>query len=303
MNFLTSPHPAAALRFAAVSLILILVFSACQDNKASFVPPDHQVILHPQDTSMVLIPAGFAVLGNVPEDWPYPWGNYRLPSGQDTAWVDSFYIDRYEVSNQEYAAYLNLALGAGLITVSANHDVYDTLNHRLIEISAPEARVMYTQNPPAFFPRAGYEMTPAVMVSWYGADAFARFYGGRLPTDAEWEKAARGLSSSLGNLQGIGIGHPYPWGDEPPNSELANYGQPQGAGQSIKSYPQGMSWFGAYNMAGNVREWTATTVGSYKALRGGSYLDNAEELRTAMRHQFDPTSTYPSYGFRCASDP
>lgn len=296
----------AALRRLATATALIclaalaLAFSACQKDEGSTPLPDHQIVLNPADSAQVLVPAGYAVLGNAPDGW----GNYSLPSGQDTAWVDSFYLDRYEVTNQAYAAYLNGAQAEGQIAYLSG-DVYDTLGRLLVETSSADCRVFYADSIYTYLPKAGYEMTPAVMVTWYGASAFAAFYGKRLPTDQEWEKAARGGSGALGSLFGVPVGYPYPWGDEGPTPELANFGRAPGTGapQLVDSYPQGMSWYGAFNMAGNVMEWTATSMGSTRVLRGGSFLSSPADLLNAMRFYFDPGAAFASYGFRCVSDP
>jgi iron(II)-dependent oxidoreductase len=157
----------------------------------------------------------------------------------------------------------------------------------------------------SFLPQQGSVLTPVTLVSWYGAGSFAAYYNLRLPTDLEWEKAARGIADVFGNHFGIGYGYPYPWGDADPTPLLANFGkQPNtGAPQPVTSYPQGMCWYGALNMAGNVMEWTATTVGSTRILRGGNYSSSAADLRTGMRFYYDPNATFASFGFRCVADP
>jgi formylglycine-generating enzyme required for sulfatase activity len=280
---------------------LAITFWACQksDNE-TFVLPSNQIILDARDSTRVLVPAGYAVLGNLPQGW----GNYTLPSGQDTAWVDSFYIDRYEVSNQKYADYLNLALIDGLIdTVAGN--VYDLSAHLLIKTSSPDCRIHFVDSLAAFVPVQGSSLTPAALVSWYGAGSFAAYFDLRLPSDAEWEKAARGIADVFGTRFGIGYGYPYPWGDTEPSPALANFGKPPntGAPQPVNSYPQGMSWYGALNMAGNVMEWTASSIGSTRILRGGSYSSTAADLHTGNRFYYDPNATFASFGFRCVADP
>jgi formylglycine-generating enzyme required for sulfatase activity len=280
---------------------MALAFWSCQKDDGATALPSHTIIANPLDSTMVLVPAGFAVFGNVPTGW----GNYTLSSGEDTAWVDSFYIDRYEVTNQEYAVYLDSALALGLINLSSGN-VFDAQNHLLIKTSSSECRIAYIESQTTFIPKIGYEQTPAVMVSWWGAGAFAAFYGQRLPTELEWEKAARGVSNLLGSVDGVGFGYIYPWGDQNPTPELANFGHSPGMGapQLVTALSQGTSWYGALNMAGNVMEWTATSIGSnYRVLRGGSYLSSAADLRTPMRFFYDPVATFDSYGFRCVSDP
>ena len=166
-----------------------------------------------------------------------------------------------------------------------------------------ECRVSYNDTLSEFVAETGYEEWPVVEVSWHGALAYAEYYGERLPSEAEWEKAARGTVNVFGVIDGVGAGYPYPWGDAQPNGELANFGNSFGSPEDVQSYPQGMSWFGAFNMAGNVWEWTGTTEGSKRVRRGGSYISPPDRLKTAARYFSDPFTTDRAVGFRCAKDP
>jgi formylglycine-generating enzyme required for sulfatase activity len=137
---------------------------------------------------------------------------------------------------------------------------------------------------------------PVVMVTWYGADAYCRWAGGRLPTEAEWEYAARGPE-----------GHSYPWGNRPPSCELARYGDCARSPIPAASLPEGASWCGALDMAGNVWEWVADWFGPYPAthqvnpsgpssggvrvLRGGGWHSPWWEIRAISRlHDTAPSS-------------
>jgi formylglycine-generating enzyme required for sulfatase activity len=129
---------------------------------------------------------------------------------------------------------------------------------------------------------------PVVMVTWHGAAAYCEWAGGRLPTEAEWEYAARGPKGNL-----------YPWGDAPPTCDLANYGDCSRVLVQAGSRPAGASWCGALDMAGNVWEWVADWFGSYSGLaqenptgpasgdvpvlRGGGWHSPRRELRAAYR--------------------
>ncbi len=140
---------------------------------------------------------------------------------------------------------------------------------------------------------------PVIGVTWHDADAYCRQYGKRLPTEQEWEKAARGTD-----------GRKYPWGNEEPNRSLASYdwdGKRSWQGYttlaSVESYEAGKSPYGLYNMAGNVWEWTSSDYGSSdKVLRGGSWLYNADFLPSTHRHGLTPSNWDFNDGFRCAQD-
>lgn len=275
-----------------------ILLTSCEEEKNSVNLPAPQPILS-SDSTQVLVPAGFAVLGNAPDGW----GNYTLQSGADTAWVDSFYIDRYEVSNQQYADYLSAALDSGLVILDSA-GVFDALSGSLLlQTSSLECRISYDEDSLKFMAETGYEDWPVVEVSWFGAQAFTEFYGKRLPTEVEWEKAARGTVNVFGVIDGVGVGYPYPWGDSEPDDQLANFGNAFGAPEDVQSYPEGMSWFGAFNLAGNVWEWTATVEGSSRVRRGGSYISPSERLKTGTQYFSDPATTDRAIGFRCAADP
>jgi formylglycine-generating enzyme required for sulfatase activity len=180
---------------------------------------------------------------------------------------------------------------------------------------------------PAYWddPRLNKPEHPVVGVNWEDAKAFCEYRGKRLPTEAEWEKAARGPKANL-----------YPWGDEFDSAKV-NYGKNHDATMPVDAYPEGVSYYGLYNMAGNVFEWVSDwydpryygrletmvnpagpakplwlggtgtyvdrlTVGEKRVIRGGSWIAPEGTVRATHRFWNHPLNN--SYGvglgFRCA---
>jgi len=192
-------------------------------------------------------------------------------------YLTAYYIDRYEVANGEYRKFIK----------ATGHRTPDFWTDP--DLSAPEL--------------------PVVGVSWEDADAYCKWKGKRLPTEAEWEKAARGLD-----------GGRWPWGNEFDPSRANLYGSADGFQFTapVKSFPAGKSPFGVYNMAGNVWEWCADWYaedyyanspaknpkgparGQLRVIRGGSWDDTKAKLRVTNRYADYPTNSAYNLGFRCA---
>jgi len=155
---------------------------------------------------------------------------------------------------------------------------------------------------------------PVTNVSYYEADAYARFVGKRLPTEAEWEKA----SSWNEDLQRSTL---YPWGDERPTAKHANLLESYSwAPSKVGSYQKGKSYYGCHQMIGDVWEWTCSEYTLYpgfksrfseytdkwainqKVLRGGSFATPANQIRNSYRNYFRPHDRILFVGFRCAKD-
>jgi len=188
--------------------------------------------------------------------------------------LDAYWIDKYEVSNAQYKK----CVETGSCTAPHSTSRYDN---------------------------SDYANHPVVNVDWYQASAYCEWAGGRLPTEAEWEKAARGPN-----------GNKYPWGGESPSCELTNYNQCKGGTTAVGSYPKGESYYYAMDMAGNVWEWVndwyasydasdtdnptgPTTDRDFRVIRGGSWYSNYGDIRSANRYWSYPDIRYDNYGFRC----
>jgi iron(II)-dependent oxidoreductase len=235
----------------------------------------------PVPDGMVRIPPGWFLMGSDPQKDPDAG-----PQEQPQRWVhlDEFEIDRYEVSNSHY---LRFVLATG-------------------RVGPP-----YWKADP--FPDK-MAMHPVIGVSWEDALAYCHWIGKRLPTEAEWEKAARGSDGRI-----------FPWGNEPAGwlkSNIAHPGSKRGVKYpplaNVNRYDRGVSPYGVYQMAGNAGEWvadwfdpeyygTATSynpegpaVGQDKVFRGGSWNEDPEVARSAGRGAGAPDHRSYLIGFRCA---
>jgi formylglycine-generating enzyme required for sulfatase activity len=307
--------------------ILLLFLTACttavsndilSEATSSVVPtatgtavPLPPTITDAQGIPMVLVPAGAFMMGSVPgaaddecslffdeatcqNDW------YLGEEPQHQVVLDAFYIDQYEVTNGRYAH----CVTAGVCDPPAR--------------SSSATHSSYYDNPEF----ADY---PVIYVGWEEAVAYCQWRGARLPTEAEWEKAARGEDGRL-----------YPWGDTAVGhgDEIAanfcdqncdlRWRHPEvddgyADTSPVGIFAAGVSPYGAYDMAGNVDEWvqdwyradwyanspnedpTGPESGDFRVIRGGSWHAPGNSIRVSARHRSDPTGDY--IGIRCALTP
>lgn len=235
---------------------------------------------------------------DLPDDMVYvPGGRYTAasPSLQNpSARLDDFFIDRFEVSNAAYARFVESGGYVdrrhwGDMAASAGATSPDGPIPGLTDRTGlPGPRGWAGQAPPA-----GQERHPVTGVTWHEASAYCRSIGRRLPTFFEWEKAARD-----GEIMYIG-GVYMPWGPVGPGADVearANFG---GTGTApVDAHPAGISPYGAYAMAGNVKEWLANQAGRGRAVTGGSWEDPLYLF--AQVGAVDPTTSSAALGFRCA---
>ncbi|MBX3235682.1 MAG: formylglycine-generating enzyme family protein [Nitrospiraceae bacterium] len=202
---------------------------------------------------------------------------------QHRVWLDRFEIDLHEVTTRQYAAFLSQEKR---ITPWLWESVDLAVHHD----------------------------RPVIGVSWGDAEAYCRWRGRRLPTEAEWEKAARGTDGRL-----------YPWGNSAPTQAQANFALGARFSYSqalmpVRSYETGVSPYGLFQMAGNVWEWVADwyeagyyerspvrnppgpEAGSFKVLRGGAWSDLPKYLLTYGRFKLSPDTQNSYTGFRCAKN-
>ena len=243
---------------------------------------------------MVYVPAGEFMMGSHGAD---PKADTD-ESPRHTVYLDSYWIDRLEVTNFRYAEFLN-TLGDHIGTCEGQDCAETQVEDKNSHILRQGGRYVVER---------GFEDHPVTQVNWYGARAYCRWAGARLPTEAEWEKAARGVD-----------GRAYPWGKEMPNCKKAQYGDCGGETVPVGTKPRGDSPYGALDMAGNVWEWVADWYepayyrsspaqnplgpepGLHKAFRGGSWGYPPTFLRTTDRARNRPTYAGFDIGFRCAA--
>jgi len=242
---------------------------------------------------MVLVPAGEFIMGS---DKKVDRVAYRSEFPQRRVYLDAFEISKYEVTNLQYLKFI-LATGRNP-QIDWRYDggnFQDTMTHH-----------------------------PIMHVSWYDADAYCKWAGQRLPSEAEWEKAARGEDGRIN-----------PWGKESAGLTRANFGRTGISGPvrdrperlllyppliSVDKYDNAVSPYGTYQMMGNVSEWVADWYdqdyyktapdrnpkgpekGTQKAFRGGGWMDSTTTMRAAMRNGTDPNTKINWMGFRCARD-
>jgi formylglycine-generating enzyme required for sulfatase activity len=235
---------------------------------------------------MVLVPAGEFVMGN----------NYGETGErpEHRVYVGDFFIDRCEVTNDKYAAFLNVV--GNRMENGAHYLLLDSEDCRIDQINGK------------FVSEEGYGDHPVAMVTYFGAGAYARWAKKRLPTEAEWEKAARG---------GL-VGKAYPWGEDI-DTTRANYGRMRMETTPVAMFaPNGL---GLYDMAGNVGEMVSDfyseryyqdspksdpkgpETGDIHVVRGGSWLSDPAGAEVFAREKAQPPYvTLPNVGFRCAKD-
>ncbi len=228
---------------------------------------------------LVRVPAGKFIMGSDKTQDPQAYDD-ELPQGRVT--LPEYWIGKTEVTNAQYATF---------VTAAGHAAPPDWSGGRMPE---------------------GKENHPVTNVTWDDAVAFSQWAGRvagrtiRLPSEAEWEKAARGADGRI-----------YPWGNDPPDEKLCNFNNNAGHTTPIGDYPAGASPYDALDMAGNAWEWTGSLYRAYpyqtaderedpnsrgtRVLRGGSFDNASQNVRCAIRGRYYPEYRYDSIGFRVVS--
>jgi len=282
---------------------------------------------------MVKVPAGAFTMGTEPRDdqgkaqefgSSKPW--YLDESPQHKVTLDAFWIDKYEVTNAQYRDFViknnyfipngwekNGYLLSRDVLSFANITKLRKLATDTYHLDMDTTKMKYDELLDAIVAsEKELDNLPVTGVTWFQARDYCKAQGKRLPSEAEWEKAARGTD-----------GREYPWGNKWDETRL-NIGSGEGWKHGVApvgSYPKGVSPYGAYDMAGNVMEWTADWYKPYpdskyksddygekmRVVRGGGwgglghYVIN-HFYRTAYRFNLKPNFTFVDLGFRCAKD-
>jgi iron(II)-dependent oxidoreductase len=256
----------------------------------------YSAVTQPQTTSMgtsalnamALIAEGDFVMGsnNGPDD----------EKPEHRVFVKSFFMDVLPVSNDDFAKFLN---ARGL----KNH-----LGESFYDDDDRDARIH--QQHSLWQADLGYVTHPVNEVSWLGARDYCAWLNKRLPTEAEWEKAARGTD-----------GRKYPWGNSKPDQKQALYGAAYNASAPVDAFPSGASPFGVLDLSGNQWEWASSayrpypysahdgreiqTPGPVRSTRGGGHDSSEDEITTTQRGRNlsrNPNAGHHNIGFRCATD-
>jgi formylglycine-generating enzyme required for sulfatase activity len=237
--------------------------------------PDIRTILADKDhMSLLYVPAGEFIMGSE--------SGFDNERPAHAVYLDEFWIDRTEVTVHMYSLCVKAKI----------------CREPLIKKSFRYAK---------YYGSPDFENYPVIYVDWNMAKTYCEWADRRLPTEAEWEKAARGEQALI-----------YPWGNEEPNNHLLNFDNPLGELTAVGSYPNGASPYGALDMAGNAWEWVADwysetyyahspasnplgpNSGQERVLRGGSWLDNSILVRSSSRDHGSPEDACVNCGFRCA---
>jgi len=247
-------------------------------------------VKHPSDQSvMVHIPAGEFTMGS---------DQYSAEKPVQKISLSDYYIDKFLVTNAQFQKFVDATEyqtdaekeGAGLVRIGRRWKKVEGANWR---------------SPDGVTGIDGREDHPVSQVSFNDARSYCQWAKKDLPTEAKWEKAARGPD-----------GNEFPWGNEDPMEDTANHDNYVGSTTPVTAYEKGQSFYGIQDVAGNVYQWVldwyatgerapvdpaGPESGSERVIKGGSFIEGMESLRSANRDRYEPTYSSFLFGFRCAT--
>jgi serine/threonine protein kinase len=272
--FTTAIQPTTTPTVLQVPNVLVPSAETPKVTSTTYVSPDSNIISPIDGMELVFVPAGDFLMGSTEEI------GYANEHPQHTVYLDGYWIDKTEVTNGMYAKC-----------------VEDSI------CTAPSSKTSLTHE--SYFGNPTFNLYPVINVSWDQASNYCQWAGRALPTEAQWEKAARGVEGRI-----------YPWGNTILNQSMANYWTRDTV--QVANYPEGASPYGVLDMAGNVWEWvadwygenyytesprenpTGPITGDYHVVKGGSFYHNETYIRSALRSLYLSTTSQPYIGFRCA---
>jgi len=247
---------------------------------------------NPKDESiMILIPAGKFTMGSE---------KYPDQKPEQSIHLHSFFIDKYPVTNKQFTKFVE----GKKHKTEAEERGY---GYVLIGLYWEEVEGATWKMPNGDESIDGLENHPVTQVSYNDALAYCKWAQKDLPTEAQWEKAARGPDE----------GYQFPWGNTPPDSTTANFNNPEGVTNDVKKFEKGQSYYGVLDMAGNVEQWckdryaegerqannpTGPKEGTERVTKGGSFVSSIDCMRSSYRNRYEPDYSNFGLGFRCAGN-
>jgi len=246
---------------------------------------------HPADASiMIVMPAGEFTMGS---------DQYAAEKPVQKIYMDKYHIDKYLVTNKQFQKF-----------VEATHYVTDAEKEKagMVRVGRRWKKVEGSnwKIPDGLTSIEGKDEHPVSQVSYNDAQSYCKWAGKDLPTEAQWEKAARGPN-----------GNEYPWGNTEPDNTTANYDNIVGTTTPVTEYEKGQSYYGVQDMGGNVYQWckdwygtaqraaknpVGPETGEEHVIKGGSFIEGVASLRSANRDRYAPNYSSFLFGFRCAAE-
>jgi eukaryotic-like serine/threonine-protein kinase len=275
-----------------IILSFVFIISGCDDSESSSQIIINNVTCSPEKS--VSCSSGTVKEYNVCVDLtdhitiertPFLMGGLHGDNPEHIVTLSEFTMDKFEITNKKYQGCVNQCIctpPSSSLSYSARHNYTSALE---------------------------YENFPVVYVTWEQAMIYCQGLGKSLPTEAQWELAAKSKEN-----------YDYPWGDTDPVRSMANFGQPMlGDTEEVGTYESGKSWYGMMDMAGNVWEWvydyysqdyyeanmvnpTGPETGTNRVVRGGSFASEADKLNTKRRTYYQGDSEFSTVGFRCVTN-